>query len=106
MGRARDADQRRRHRSETLELLDDDKDGRIRVQDILGAVDEIKRCFKNPSEVLKSATAVSLAAIADAKVLAAAKRMLADLGKQDATAITVDDTAAITKAFAEHRAQR
>src|SRR3569623_3650741 len=65
----------------TLELLDANKDGRIRVQDVLDAVAEIKRCFKNPSEVLKSAAAVSLAQLADDKVLAAAKRMLAALGK-------------------------
>jgi hypothetical protein len=83
----------------TLELIDDNKDGRVRIQDILGAVDEIKRCFKNPSEVLRSSPAVALEQIADAKVLAAAKRMLADLGKPDATEITVDDTAAVTKAF-------
>lgn len=83
----------------TLELLDVNKDGRIRVQDILDAVAEIKRCFKNPSEVLKSAHAVSLAQIGDDKVLAAAKRMLADLGKKGETEISVDDTDAVTKAF-------
>jgi hypothetical protein len=83
----------------TLELIDENKDGRIRIQDVLTAVAEIKRCFKNPSEVLKSADAVSLAQIGDDKVLAAAKQMLADLGKKDATSISVDDTAAVTKAF-------
>jgi hypothetical protein len=83
----------------TLELLDENKDGRIRIQDVLTAVTEIKRCFKNPSEVLKSAHAVALAQIGDDKVLAAAKRMLADLGKKDATAISVEDTAEVTKAF-------
>src|SRR6185312_5571355 len=61
----------------TLELLDTNKDGRIRIQDVLDAVAEIKRCFKNPSEVLTSADAVALAQIGDARVLAAAKRMLA-----------------------------
>jgi hypothetical protein len=33
---------------ETLALLDANKDGRIRVQDILSAVTEIKRTFKSP----------------------------------------------------------
>jgi hypothetical protein len=83
----------------TLELLDENKDGRIRIQDVLTAVAEIKRCFKNPSEVLKSADSVALAQIGDDKVLAAAKRMLSDLGKKDASSISVDDTAAVTKAF-------
>src|SRR3569623_924630 len=85
--------------AKTLELLDANKDGRTRVQDVLDAGAEIKRCFKNPSEVLKSADAVSLAQIADDKVLAAAKRMLADLGKKAETQISVADTDAVTKAF-------
>jgi hypothetical protein len=43
---------------------------------------------------------VSLTAIADPKVLAAARRMLSDLGKPDAAAISVADASAITDAFA------
>ena len=85
----------------TMDLLDVNKDGRIRVQDILSAVDEIKRVFKNPTEVLASSDAVSLSAIADPAVVAAARRMLADLGKKDANAISIDDTVAVTKAFAD-----
>src|SRR5688572_27792122 len=86
---------------ETLALLDSNKDGRIRVQDILDAIAEIKRTFKNPGEVLRRAEEVSLDAIADAKIVAAAKRMLSDLGKKTASAITIDDTIAVTKAFAD-----
>ncbi len=86
---------------ETLKLMDVNNDGRIRVHDVLVAIDDIKRVFKNPTEVLGSADSVELDAIADAKVLAAAKRMLADLGKKDATSITIDDTIAVTKAFAD-----
>ncbi|HSD87971.1 MAG TPA: hypothetical protein VLB44_10675, partial [Kofleriaceae bacterium] len=85
----------------TLDLLDLNKDGRIRVQDILAAVAEIKEWFKNPSEVLTSQSAVQLSALADTKVVAAAKRMLGDLGKKDASEITIDDTVAVTKAFAD-----
>ena len=87
--------------AETLALLDSNKDGRIRVQDILDAVAEIKRVFKNPSELLTSKTEVKLSAITDAKVVAAAKRMLADLGKKESETITIDDTIAVTKAFAD-----
>lgn len=85
----------------TLELLDANKDGRIRVNDILAAVRDIKRIFKNPSEVLTSRDEIDLDAIADETVLAAAKRMLADLDKRDAKAITIDDTIAVTKAFTD-----
>jgi len=84
----------------TLALLDANKDGRIRVPEILAAIDEIKRVFKTPADVLKSAEDVKLSAIADDKVVAAAKRMLADLGKKDATAISVADSDAVTAAFA------
>jgi hypothetical protein len=86
---------------ETLALLDSNKDGRIRVQDILDAVAEIEKTFKNPSELLTSKTEVKLSAITEPKVVAAAKRMLADLGKKDADTITIDDTVAVTKAFAD-----
>jgi hypothetical protein len=85
----------------TLDLLDVNNDGRIRVHDILVGVADIKRIFKNPSEVLTSRDDVDLDAIADKPVLAAAKRMLADLGKKDAITITVEDTVAVTKAFAD-----
>ncbi|HEY5927280.1 MAG TPA: hypothetical protein VIV11_36585, partial [Kofleriaceae bacterium] len=85
----------------TLDLMDVNHDGRIRVHDVLIAVGDIKRVFKNPSEVLASHDEVELDAIADAGVVAAAKRMLADLGKKSATAITIDDTIAVTKAFAD-----
>src|SRR5688572_14224380 len=86
---------------ETLKLMDVNNDGRIRVHDVLIAVEDIKRVFKNPSEVLSSHDEVELDAINDKAVLAAAKRMLADLGKKDATAITIEDTIAVTKAFAD-----
>jgi hypothetical protein len=85
----------------TLDLLDSNKDGRIRVQDILHAIADIKQWFKNPSELLTSRGEVSLAAFDDPKVVAAAKRMLADLGKKSADSISIDDTIAVTNAFAE-----
>ncbi len=87
--------------SETLTLLDSNKDGRIRVQDIVDAVAEIKRSFKSPTDVLTSKDAVKLSAIADDKIVAAAKRMLADLNKKEADSISIEDVNAVTKAFAD-----
>lgn len=84
----------------TLDVLDIDKDGRIRVQDILAALAWIKTTFKDAGKLLTSADNVPLGQLADAKILATAKRMLADLGKKDAASISLDDAAAITKAFA------
>jgi len=85
----------------TLALLDVNSDGRIRVHDILIAVEDIKRIFKNPGELLTSREEVELDALADKTVVTAARRMLADLGKSDAKAITIDDTIAVTKAFTD-----
>jgi len=87
--------------AETLALIDKDADGRIRVQDVIETAAWIKTTFKSPDDVLRSSPSVKLSAIADAKVLAAAKLMLKDLGKPDATEISVDDASAITKAFAD-----
>ena len=84
---------------ETIDMLDLAHDGRIRVNDVIDAVHWIEATFVQPGDVLKSADSVALSAIKDTKVVAAAKRMLTDLGKQDATSISVEDTNAITKAF-------
>jgi hypothetical protein len=86
---------------ETLALIDLDHDGRIRVNDILAAVQWIRDTFQNPDDILRTNDEVKLSALADAKVVAAAKRMLSDLGKPAADAISVEDASAITKAFAD-----
>ena len=86
---------------DTLALLDHDNDGRIRVQDILAAVEWVKQTFKQPNDLIAGKDTIELSAIADAKVVVAAKRILSDLGKKTATALTVADTIAINKAFAE-----
>jgi hypothetical protein len=83
----------------TLDTLDLAKDGRIRVQDILAAVQWIKNAFKDPGLLLASADQVALAQIADPKILSAAKRILADIGKADATSISLADIQAVTKSF-------
>jgi hypothetical protein len=85
----------------TLALLDYDGDGRVRVNDILAAVEWAKATFKRPEDLLVGKDNVELFAIADGKIVAAAKRMLSDLGKPNEPWITVDDTVAIDKAFAQ-----
>ncbi len=86
---------------ETLRLLDLDHDGRIRVPEILAAVDFIDKAFERPTDVLHSAPEVKLDAIKDVELVAGARRILADVGKPQAAAIHIDDTVAITKAFSE-----
>ncbi len=87
---------------ETLALLDEDKDGRIHVDDILAAVKWVCATFKDPGDVLTSATEVRFDALASAEIVATAKRMLVDLGKTGAS-ITFEDVAAITKVFIDTR---
>lgn len=86
---------------ETLALIDTAHDGRIRVHDVIEAIRWIEQTFVNPGDVLASKDAVALTAIKDPKVVAAAKRMLSDLGKPGATSISVADVHAITKAFTD-----
>src|SRR5688500_7834941 len=61
---------------ETLTLLDHDGDSRIRVQDVLAAVEWAKATFKQPGDLLARRDEVALGALADDKVVAAARRML------------------------------
>jgi hypothetical protein len=92
--------------SRTLALIDTDKDGRVRAPEIIAAVKWAGNCVKNPDDLLKGSTELSLSAINDAtpegkQLLASAKQILANLGKKDATAITVADTSDTAKIFAQ-----
>ena len=89
----------------TLDLIDTDKDGRIRAPEILAAVKWACSMVKNPDELLLSMPGIELSSINNAtpegqQLLASAKQILVNLGKKDATAISVDDTADTVKIFA------
>lgn len=88
----------------TLELIDSDKDGRIRANELIAAVKWAGSLVKNPDDFLKAPAELPLAAINDAtdegrRVLASAKTVLAGLGKGDATSISVTDSAEAVKTF-------
>jgi len=85
----------------TMDLLDADNDGRVRVPDILEAVAWIAATWKNPDEVLKRSDRVELSAIKEPAVASAAKRVLSDLGKSDGTHIGLTQVADVVKAFAD-----
>jgi len=92
--------------AKTLELVDTDKDGRIRVPEILAAVKWAGGLLKNPDDLTKSIAALPLSAINDAtpegkQILASARQILKDLGKADTATITVEDTADTAKIFAQ-----
>ncbi|HRR80361.1 MAG TPA: hypothetical protein P5118_09245 [Planctomycetota bacterium] len=92
--------------SRTLDLIDTDHDGRIRVPEIIAAAKWACANLKNPDDLVKGGEALPLAAINDAtpegkQLLASAKRILSNLGKGDAKAITIADTMDTAKIFAQ-----
>ncbi len=89
----------------TLDLIDADKDGRVRVPEVIAAAKWAASLLKNPDDLIPGSPALPLAAINDAtpegkQILAAAKQILANLGKADAPAIDLADTADTAKIFA------
>ena len=92
----------------TLDLIDTDKDGRIRVPEIVAAARWACASLKQPDDLLKHAPALPLASINDAtpegrQLLASARQVLLSLGKPEAAAITVEDTADTARIFAQTR---
>jgi hypothetical protein len=92
----------------TLALIDADQDGRIRAPELVAAVKWAGARLKNPDELLKRTAELPLDAINDAtpegrQVLAAARQILTNLGKADASAVTLEDTADTAKIFAQTR---
>jgi hypothetical protein len=90
----------------TLELIDADKDGRVRAPEVISAVDWTCALLKDPAELKKGTDGLPLSSINDSTVagkalLASAKQVLANLGKPTATAITVADISDSVKLFAD-----
>jgi hypothetical protein len=94
--------------AKTLSLIDRDKDGRLRAPEILAAVKWACGCLKNPNDLLKGSSQLELSSINDAtpegkQLLASARQILVNLGKADATAITVEDISDTGRIFAQTR---
>ncbi len=92
--------------TKTLDLIDTDHDGRVRVPEVIAACQWACANLKNPDDLLNGEAAFPLSAINDAtpegkQLLASAKQILANLGKASATAITLEDTADTAKIFAQ-----
>ena len=92
--------------AKTLALIDTDKDGRIRAPEIIAVTKWACACLKNPDDLLKGEAALPLSGISETtpegkQVLASAKQILANLGRRDATAITLEDTTDTAKIFAQ-----
>jgi hypothetical protein len=88
----------------TLALIDTDNDGRIRPPELLAAVRWTISLLRDPEVLTRRSAALPLAAINAAteegeRILVSARQVLADLGKPQATSITVEDLADTAKIF-------
>ncbi len=91
--------------SRTLDLIDTDKDGRIRAPELIAAAKWATGLLKNPDDLIKGLPALPLASINDAapdgkQILASAKQILINLGKPDAAAIELAEAMDTVKIFA------
>jgi hypothetical protein len=92
----------------TLDLIDEDHDGRIRAAEIIAATQWACRCLKSPDDLIKGSPTLPLEAINDAtpegrQLLASARQILANLGKSPAGGIAVEDTLDPTRIFAQSK---
>jgi hypothetical protein len=92
----------------TLALIDADHDGRVRAPEVINAVQWCEDHLKDLAALKAGSDSVPLAAISDRTesgqaILASAKQILKDLGKADATAISLGDVADTAKIFAQTR---
>lgn len=90
----------------TLELIDADKDGRIRAQELIAAVKWTCDLLKNPDELTKGSASLPLSLINDAtpegaRLLASARQILTNLKKLDAGAISIEDTTDTARIFSQ-----
>ncbi len=89
----------------TLELIDTDKDDRIRVPEVIAAVKWLTSLIKNPDELLKDNKCLELSSINDnsedgKNLLGSARQILKNLGKEDAQTLTVENTSDTVRIFA------
>jgi hypothetical protein len=90
----------------TLQLIDADKDGRVRLPEVIAAVRWALARLKHADDLAKGGAALPLAAIDDSApegsaILASARQILISLGKPDADAISVEDAADTARIFAK-----
>jgi hypothetical protein len=94
--------------TKTLDLIDTDRDGRIRAPEILAAVKWACAAVRDPEVLTNGSISLPLAAFNEEtpegkRLLASAKRILANLGKAEATEITLAEATDTTRIFAQTR---
>ncbi|HEY7373550.1 MAG TPA: hypothetical protein VIF57_15425 [Polyangia bacterium] len=89
----------------TLALIDTDKDGRVRAGELIAAVKFAGGNLRNPDDLLAGKEALPLDAINDetpegATLLSSARQILANIGKPNASTLSIHDVADPVKVFA------
>lgn len=92
--------------SKTLGLIDTDKDGRVRAPELISSVKWAGALLRNADDLLKGSSSLPLSAISDSSaegkaILSSARQLLTNLGKRDATSISIEDTNDTAKIFAQ-----
>ncbi|HUK66175.1 MAG TPA: hypothetical protein VLV17_05060 [Anaeromyxobacteraceae bacterium] len=90
--------------SRTLELLDTDKDGRVRAPDVVAAVKWCEARLKDLAEIVQGGAELRLSSLNDATpegraLIGAARHVLESLGKPSAEVVTPADVADTTHVF-------
>ena len=90
--------------SKTLGILDANKDGKIRVDEVIAAAQYLTRIIKDPDLIVNGGTSLPLSAFNEEnedgkRLLASAKQILSNLGLEK-DSIDLSDTADGTKIFA------
>jgi hypothetical protein len=88
----------------TLDLIDTDKDGRVRAPEVIAAVKWAGTLLKDAGQLLEGAEALPLASINDSspegrQILSSAKQILLNLGKSGSEVISIADTTDTAKIF-------
>lgn len=88
----------------TLEIIDGDNDGKIRVPEIIAAVNWITSVLKNPDDLIKEEPIFQLSSINETTelgktLLESAKVILKNIGKEQSTTLTVEETSDTEKIF-------
>lgn len=75
----------------TLDLLDSDKDGRIRPPELLAAIQWLEKTLVDPGIILSEGHSIALTEIKDPALLAGCERALLQLGKAGADRIQIEE---------------
>ncbi len=94
--------------SRTLECIDTDHDGHVRPPEILAAVDWAKQVFRSLDDLFTEGNSVPLASIKEETqlgrdLLAASRRLLAKLGRPEASTVSAEDVAGAAEILAASR---